>query len=309
MNFSNQIVLSEKRKDAEDAFSLMRKRLESLRSMLDERTDGNDSGGLIGRCVATCAWAVAFIIVIWLLRGYGKTPYLIPITSILSILIIALLLIMDILMQRYYSSVLHFRSEIDRMRDNLNYSINALSGMHQEMMGKKAHSWAAQLQIVPSLYTETDRIESEVTSMEGFRDGALQKLLVVVYYPLCVAWTVLLSLFISQYFYDIAYGIANSIDVYVSKDFIFTLGIILTVIAAIAEVFIAKLIWGRTGCSVTNTTLFSILVGPLITIGLAIVCILITYLIYLIVLLLHVALYIFGIIIAIGIAASFSSGG
>jgi len=313
MNFTEQIILSERRKEAEDELSRMQKRLESLRSMLNDRSDGNGRGGLIGRCAATCAWAAAFLLGIRFLRYRVYLPYvnyIVTATAIVSALIVLLLLISDILQLTHYSVILNHRSAIDRMRSNLDqYCSSSLSVNYQESMDKKAQGWAAPLPVTASLYTETDRIEREITGMESIRDGALQKLLTIVYYPLCIAWTILLSLFIGEYFYGIAYSIADVVDVSVSYDFIYNLRLVLIGLAAIGEIFMAKLVWGKTGCSVTNVTLFAILVGPLLTVGLALVCVLLTFLIYLVVVVVKAVIPIIAVIVGGWILISTWSGG
>lgn len=93
---------------------------------------------------------------------------------------------------------------------------------------------------------------------------------------------------------------------YISYDtnpILFVIGLLITVVG---EIILAKMVWSKTDCSVTNTTLFIAAVGPVMFLALVVVA---TLLVMLVVLAVSILIAIAGVILAGACVCGAISGG
>lgn len=142
-----------------------------------------------------------------------------------------------------------------------------------------------------------------MTSMESLKTGFLNGAKNVFYYAAVVMITIAGCVALFPTGGEIMTGISGES---LSGDTITTLNVIALIIVGVGEVILAKLVWSKTDCVVTNTTLFIMALGPVAFLALIAVA---TLLVMLVIGLVSIVLAILGVVAVGAIAIGCLCGG
>lgn len=295
MNLNN-FTLSSFSDAANKQFSDVQERLTKLGSSFQTRMEGKTTAGLVGSIVGTAAWIVAAIVffVFASTRVHG-TLFLIGVLTVIALL--GSLLIDEIMSFSYYGKIASYGRAVSQLQNRVNAGKSSIRSNYDNFMKAQSSGWNYALQAAPSIPEEATSIEGTLSTMESLKAGFIHGAKNVFYYIAAVA----IALVGSVALYEVGSSIMG-----VSEDTAMVLSVIATIIAIVGEVILAKLVWGKTDCTVTNLTLFILLVGPLgylALIGIG------TLLVYLVVGLFQVFLAILGVCVVGGVVFGSLSGG
>ena len=314
MNFNNSIILDTYSNNANKQFDDMHSRLSEIENSFQTRMNGKTTGGLVGSLIGTIAWLAAFIVGAVFARNMVDGTLLLIAMAIAGGLILFMLIdnIMDF---SYYGKIASYKNSISQLQNRVSIGKNSIQSNHDAFLASRAKGWNYLLSAAPSIPEEAASVEATMTSMESLKKGFISGAKNIFFYSTVIAVTVVgcIALF------PISSGIINgfieglssdteliTISTISSSDTLMTINIIALIITSLGEIMLAKLVWSKTDCNVTNTTLLIAVLGPIVFLALICAAML---LFVLVVWIIDIVLYILGVVVIGAVIFAASSGG
>ena len=314
MNFNNSIDLDKYAESANKELGDMRNRLSEIKSSFGTRMDGQTAGGTFGSLLGSILWLAAYLFGAYEAKtrlymfntGYyygSRTVENICLYAAVGVMALLLLfMIIDALMRfSYYGRLSSHRGSVTQLMNRVDKGISSI-GSHQEIFKRsKLKGWDYNLKIASSIPEEALCIEEtmkHVSSLKrGFANGAKN----FFFFTAAVVVTVAECIALFPTGNGIIMGISGESF---SSGTLLTFSIIGTVIAVIGEIILAKLAWSGSDCSVTNVTLFILLLGPVIFLA---ITALVTSIVMLVILIIPIVIYVLAIIFVLACICGSSS--
>ena len=271
MTFDNSFTLQKMTEDAKKQFDQAASRISGIESTLERRMDGKSRGNLILTLIFSVLWGAAYVYAYtFVLKRAESIPELIPkialVTLIASLVLVAAIAAGDFL---------QLKDKLVRLRSRVETGRSSMAGNTKTFLQRRASQWAMPFQTAPSVLEEASQIEAQLSNLEAVNSGLITNLKNWLFYPVCIAWTVVGCMA----FRGTAYRVLAQVGL--GGDVAKWIQIIGTAIACIVVFILAKLLWGVTNCSVTNLTLFVTAVGPLVLALLMIAAVIVIFLLQL----------------------------
>lgn len=302
MNFNESITLDTYLDKANEQFDAMQSRLSNIESNFRTRMNGKTTSDLIGAFIGTLCWFTAFIVCAFIVKDMVNDIFL-AITLIAIIGLMAFMLIDDAMNFFYYRKNSGYESSIFNLQNRVSIGKDSIKPNHETFVESKKNGWNYSLRAGKSIPEESASIEITMSNMKSLKTGFINGVKNVLYYAVAIMITVTGSVPL----FPIGKYIMSSIsDESITDEVAMILNIIALVLVGIGEIILAKLVWSKTNCAVTNITLFITLLGPIAYLALITIA---TLLVALVVVVFTVGLYILG-IIAVGaiVVGSFCGG-
>jgi len=294
MNFQNSFTLKKMQSDAQDRFSRVSGKIDTVADTLKRRLGGKSRGALVGGFVISIVWAIAYCILYAVMRE-ANHPLVTLVTLGTSVLLVVFAIIGNVVSLSYYGAILNAEAKLGKLRNRVESAKRSLSADMTNCMSRGASGWEMPLQPGSSVEEEVRKIESSLSGLEKVSGGFVNGVKNVLYYIATVGWTVAGSFL----FYQLLLPLVEDEVSDKTANIVFYIAML---IACVGAVIVAKLIWGKTECSVKNLTLLGTLNGPVVFLALALIVILVVLAVKLIIAAL-------GIIIAAIVAISCCCGG
>lgn len=275
MNFSENISLQKYADTANQKFSETENRLTQIAGSFETRMNGKSKAGIIGSMFGTICWAVAVCVFFGYIGGYvDSTLHLVCLGIALALL--GALLIDEIISFSYYGKISSYRDNINQLKNRVSVGRSSIKSNQDAFMKSHSNGWRHPLSVGTSIPEEATSIEGTINGMESLKGGFINGLKNVLFFTFAIAITAIGSWALFGTAGEIMTGISGeSID----YDTINNLCIIGLLITVVGEIILAKMVWSKTDCSVTNATIFIAAVGPLLFLALVAVATLIVMLV------------------------------
>lgn len=266
MTCSENVSLQKYADAANRQFNESETRLSEIESSFQTRMNGNTTGSLIGSILGTACWLAAFCYFFWYIRYYiGST-----VSIICFCITLALILSMfadEIISFSYYGKISSYNNNIVQLKNRVNMGKSSISSNQASFMSSRTKGWHYPLSVGSSIPEEAASIESTINGMESLKGGFINGLKNFLFFTFCIALTAAGA----WAAFGIAANIMTGFDNSIGGETIRTLCIIGLIITVIGEIILAKIVWSKTNCSVTNTTLLIAAAGPLMFLALILV--------------------------------------
>ena len=302
MAFSENISLQNYADAANKKFGECESRLSQIEGSFETRMNGKTTGSLIGAMFATVCWTVAFFVFYGFINGYVDNTLRLVCLGIALALFITMF-IDEIIGFSYYGKISSYKNNISQLKNRVSLGRSSIKSNRDTFMKSRSNGWRYSLSVGTSIPEETTSIESTINSMESLKGGFIQGLKNFLYYTFVIAITGLGSWALFGVAGEIMTGIYPDPIDYGTVNTLCTIGLVITVVG---EIILAKMVWGKTDCSVTNTTLFIAAAGPLMFLALIAVA---TLIVILVMLAIAVVVAIAGVVIAVAFICGFIFGG
>lgn len=302
MNFSENISLQMYADSAKKEFDESENRLSKIEGSFQTRMDGKTTSGLIGAMIGTLCWLVVFCIFFWLIKGYvDSTIYLI--CFVVSLALIVSLFIDEFIGLSYYGKISSYKNDITQLKKRVSIGKTNIKSNQEIFMESRSDGWHHPLSVGTSIPEEATSIESTINGMESLKGGFINGLKNFLFFTFAIAITAVGSWALFGIAGEIMTGIYPDPIDSSTVNTLCTIGLLITVVG---EIILAKLVWSKTDCSVTNITLFIVAAGPLIFLALIAVA---TLIVMLVMMVIAVVIAIAGIAIAGACICGAISGG
>lgn len=302
MNFSENISLQKYADTANQKFSETENRLTQIAGSFETRMNGKSKAGIIGSMFGTICWAVAVCVFFGYIGGYvDSTLHLVCLGIALALL--GTLLIDEIISFSYYGKISSYRDNINQLKNRVSVGRNSIKSNLDVFMKSRSNGWLHPLSVGTSIPEEACSIEGTINNMESLRGGYINTLKNFFFFTFTIAVTVIGSWALFDVAGEFMSGISGeSLD----YDTINAWCIIGLLISVVGEIILAKMVWSKTDCAVTNMTIFIAVVGPFIFLALITIS---TLLVALVIWVISLAIAIAGAALAIGLVCASVSGG
>lgn len=302
MNFSKNISLQKYADTANQEFSETENRLSQIAGSFETRMNGKSKAGIIGSMFGTICWAVAVCVFFGYIGGYvDSTLHLVCLGIALALL--GTLLIDEIISFSYYGKISSYRDNINQLKNRVSVGRSSIKSNQDAFMKSRSNGWRHPLSVGTSIPEEATSIEGTINGMESLKGGFINGLKNFLFFTFAIAITAVGSWALFGTAGEIMTGIYPDPIDYSTVNTLCTIGLLITVVG---EIILAKLVWSKTDCSVTNTTLFIAAVGPLLFLALVAVA---TLLVMLVMLAIAIVVAIAGVVIAGACVCGAISGG
>lgn len=275
MTFSENISLQNYADSANQKFNESESRLSQIEGSFQTRMNGKTTGSLVGAMFGTVCWLVAFCVFIWYIRGYVDNTIRLICFGI-SLALVASLIIDEIISFSYYGKISSYKNNITQLKNRVSVGRSSIKSNQDTFMKSRANGWRHPLSVGTSIPEEAASIESTINGMESLKGGFINGLKNFLFFTFAIAITAVGSWALFGTAGEIMTGISGE-DI--GGDTIMTLCVIGLLITVVGEIILAKMVWGKTDCSVTNTTLFIATVGPVMFLALVLVATLLVMLV------------------------------
>lgn len=302
MNFNNSIMLDTYSNSANKQFGDMQSRLSEIENSFQTRMNGKTTGGLVGSLIGTIAWLAAFIACAVFARNMVDSTMLLIAMAIAGGLILFMLIdnIMDF---SYYGKIASYKNSISQLQNRVSIGKNSIKSNHDAFMASRTKGWNYLLNAAPSIPEEATSVETTMTNMESLKKGFISGAKNFFFYATVVAITVVGCVALFPTGSSIITGITGES---ISSDTLMAFNVIGLIVTGVGEIILAKLVWSKTDCNVTNTTLFIVALGPIAFLALLLVA---TLLVMLVMWLVGVVLAILAVVAVGGTIFAATSGG
>ncbi|MGN1250950.1 MAG: hypothetical protein ACI4XW_12820, partial [Candidatus Spyradocola sp.] len=290
MNFKESTALNVYSIDAEKQFNEIQNRLSRIDSSFNTRMNGKTSASLTGSLMGTLAWLVVFVVCA-IIAANLVHGVLLAITMIAVLGLITFMLIDNITDFSYYGNIAAHRSSVTQLQYRVRIGRTSIRSNHDAFMASRASGWNFALSAGASIPEEAASIEATMANMESLKKGFVNSAKNFFFYAAVVMVTITGCVALFPAGSGIITGISGTS---MSADTLTVLNVIALLIVGVGEVILANIVWSRTDCNVTNTTLFVMAAGPITFLALIAIA---TLLIVLIIGLVSVVLAILGIIV------------
>lgn len=302
MNFSENISLQKYADTANQKFSETENRLSQISGSFETRMNGKSKAGIIGSMIATICWAVAVCVFFGYIRGYVDGTLSLVCLGIAFALLVTML-IDEIINFSYYGKISSYKDNINQLKNRVSLGRSSIKSNQDTFMKSRSNGWRHPLSAGTSIPEEATSIESTINGMESLKGGFINGLKNFLFFTFAIAITAIGSWALFGTAGEIMTGIYPDPIDYSTVNTLCTIGLLITVVG---EIILAKLVWSKTDCSVTNTTLFIAAVGPLLFLALIAVA---TLLVMLVILAIAIVVAIAGVVIAGACVCGAISGG
>lgn len=275
MTFSENISLQKYADSANQKFNESESRLSQIEGSFQTRMNGKTTGSLVGAMFGTVCWLVAFCVFFWYIRGYVDNTISLICFGI-SLALVASLIIDEIISFSYYGKISSYKNNITQLKNRVSVGRSSIKSNQDTFMKSRANGWRHPLSVGTSIPEEAASIESTINGMESLKGGFINGLKNFLFFTFAIAITAVGSWALFGTAGEIMTGISGE-DI--GGDTIMTLCVIGLLITVVGEIILAKMVWGKTDCSVTNTTLFIAAVGPVMFLALVLVATLLVMLV------------------------------
>lgn len=267
MNFNENDPLKKYADEANQKFAEAETRMDKIERTMDTCMNGKSKTGIVVSMIGTICWAVAICIFFGFIRGNVNNTFH-TICLVISLVFLGLMFIDEATSYSYYGKISNYRDDISRLRHRISQSKSSITADQETFMKSGSNEWNHPLSAGTSIPKEIASIEDDINSMKPLNSGLIHDLKNFLFFVFAVAFTIVGSLGL----FDIAGEIITSILMeFADIDFDSELvaSVICLVITVIGEIILAKLVWSKTGCSVTNVTLFIAVAGPILFMAVA----------------------------------------
>lgn len=304
MNFNESVTLNTYSDKASKQFNEMQNRLSKIDNSFQTRMAGKTMNGLVGSFIGTFCWLAVFIaLAIVINTMVGEKLLLIPFT-IVVIGLVFFMLIDNIINFSYYGKISDYKNSVSQLQNRVNSGKNSIESNHEAFMKAKLKGWNFILNAGESIPEEAMSIESTMTNMESLKKGFVNSAKNVFYYAAVVIITIVGGISLFPISSKIMCGISKRDDL--SSSTLLTLNIIALVLVGIGGIILAKVVWGKTNCSVTNVTLLILFFSPVAFLLLITIA---TLLVILVIGVAKILLYILGTVALLALFFACVSGG
>lgn len=263
MNLENNITLNNMADIAERRFEQTGKQLEEIEGGFHARMNGRSMGGLLFSFVGTTIWLIVFGACAGYFQRYVNEILLMVTTGAAAILILVMY-IDDAVNFSYYKKISAYKAKVSQLRTRVNIGKDAIRANRDEFMNAGRAGWNYALNVGSSIPDEAAAVTSKMSSMDSLKNGFLYKVKNVFYYIVAVLIALLGSMALFGTAKVMMYRVALQFaDKALSDNVLLIICWVATVLVCVVEFFLAKIIWSRTGCSVTNLTIGAVCIGPL----------------------------------------------
>lgn len=302
MNFSENITLDVYSQNAHKQFDEMQSRLSTISNSFQTRMDGKSTGGIIGSLIVTLLWLAAFIVSAIIARSYVNNTMLLIAVGIAVGLVI--FMIIDTIMDfSYYGKISSYKHSIAELQTRVDVGKNSIKANHDSFLSSRTNGWNYTLNAANSIPDEATAIEATMAGMESVKKGFINGAKNAFFFATAIAITVVGSIALFPTGYSIVEGITGE---YIPSDTMNVLNIIALIIVCVGVVLLAKLVWSKTDCNVTNTTVLISVIGPLAYLALVLVA---TVVVSLVILAVHLFLMVLAVVVAGAAIFASTSGG
>ncbi len=245
---------------AEKTFESTDKRLKEIESNFHSRMGGRTMGGVIGAFLGTALWIAGYAYAAVNLRSYLYVDNTLFMAVIVAIGLLLILMVIDELLNfSYFGKVSSYGSKVKKLKSRVGVGHESISANKDAYMKTKDVGWNYRLTAGESIPDEAAMIERSLNSMDSLKKRFLYMSKNGLYFLVTILITVIGSMALFPTAMDFLGRISSLSDETTPK--ICWVGMI---VACICEIFVAKLIWSRSGCYVGNMTLFGIVTGPIV---------------------------------------------
>ena len=302
MNFNESIILNTYSDNANKQFTEMQGRLSKIESSFQTRMDGKTTSGLVGSFIGTLTWLAAFIACALMVRKLVDGT-LLTIALIAVLGLVAFMLIDNIMNFSYYGKIAAYRNSVSQLQNRVSVGKSSIKLNHDAFMGSKVKGWNYLLNAAPSIPEEATSIEATMTNVESLKKGFINGAKNVFFYAAVEMITIAGCVALFPIGGKIITEISGES---ISSDTLMILNVIALILIGVGESILAKLVWSRTDCTVTNTSLFIMLPGPIAFLALIAIA---TLLVMLVMWLVGVVLTILAVVVAGAVVIGCLCGG
>lgn len=298
MNFEGNITLKAYADEANQQFNSMQNRLEEMESSFEDKMNGRTTNKLTLSFIGTIAWAI--LLIVGAIFAFEVTETISLIVSVIVVLALLAVMMLDTIMSySYYGTIDTHKNSIAQLRNRVIVGRSSIQSNHDAFLGSKSRSWNFFLNMAPSIPDEAKTIESTVANMESLKKGIINILKNALYFASAVAVTITGGLAFFEMGEEIIGMGGDAFETSIDSETCLILNLIGLAIAVALEVFLAKVVWSKSSCSVNNVTLFIMLLGPVLYLAVvAIATLLIVAIIYFIAIAISLAIAAGGIALA-----------
>lgn len=302
MSFKDSITLNTYSDNANKQFNEMKSRLSEIENSFQTRMNGKTTGGLVGSLVGTIAWLAVFVIAAIMVRGVVDSTLLL-VAFLIALALIVFMLIDNIMDFSYYGKIASYKSAVSQLQNRVSVGQSSIKANHDAFMGAKVRGWNYLLNAAPSIPNEATSIERTMTGMESLKKGFVSKAKNFFFFATVIAVTVIGSVALFPVGGNIIEGI---IDESIASDTLMALNVIAMILVGVGEIILAKLLWSKTDCNVTGTTLFVIALAPIAYLALVAVA---TIIVKLVIWAVSIVLAILAVVVVGAVVFACTSGG
>ena len=302
MNFNESITLDTYSDNANKQFDEMQARLSKTDGGFQNRMEGHTTSDLIGSFIGTLAWLAAFIVCAIMIRKMVSGVILA--FAMITVLGLVIFMLIDNSMNfTYYGNIDNYRNSVTRLQNRVSVGKNSIKSNHSAFVGAKENGWNYLLNAAYSIPEEAASIEATMANIETLKTGFINNAKIVFYYAASVMITVAGCVALFPVGSKIITGISGET---LSADIIRTLNTIALLLVVVAEVFLARFVWGKTDCTVTNLTLFAVAIGPIAYMALIAVA---TFIVMLAIMVMYIVIALVALAVGVAFLSGFFSGG
>ena len=302
MIFSEKISLKKYVDSANEQFEESESRLSQIEESLETRMNGKTTGSIVGAMFGTVCWLAVFCIGFQYIKEYVEGT-LSKVCLGIAVALIITLFIDEIIDLSYYGKISSYKNNILQLKNRISIGRSSIKSNQGIFMKARENGWYYPLTAGTSIYEEAALIEETMNSMESLKGGLINGLKNFLYFTVVISITGVGSWALFGTAAQIISGIyGKSMD----SDILMTLCIIALLIVEVGEVILAKIMWGKTECSVTNITLLMAPSGPVLFLALIAVA---AVIVMLVVMAVSVVIALAAAVLAIGVFFASISGG
>lgn len=265
MNFDKSIKIDRYTKEANQRFDETQRRLSAIEDSFYTRADGKTVGGMVGSMIGTVVWLAVLIAGAYFVRDMVDRR-LLWITAVTAGLLLLSMFIDHVMDFFYYGKIVSNQKIIAAMQSMVQNGKSLIGSNRDAFMAAGASGWNYRLNVMPSIPGAATAMEIAMSRMKTVQKESVNISKNFLFYATVVAITVVGGITFFPFGRLIVAWARSTIGGAESFSAdtvtIFSAGVL--VVAGILEILLAKYVWSRTDCNVTNATLFIALLGPIL---------------------------------------------
>ena len=259
MKLQDNVKLGAYEESARKEFSETQTRLSEIEGSFRSRMDGKSIGSLVGSLIGTLFWLGAFLVGAYYARKTGMNELLLKIAFYSSMALILAKVIDVIVNFSYYGKVNSYLNEVRQLQNRVGSGEKAMRKNQEAFQRAKEKGWDYRLKAASSVPGEVKKLLGRTSALEslnkGFLNGLKNFLFFVTVIAVAAAGCLALFPFLTHKIITMTHG---AIEV----STLHYLLIAAAVIVGIFSIILARLIWSKTDCEVTNVTLLAMPIAP-----------------------------------------------
>lgn len=294
MDFNKCFLFDKYSENASMQFDDTSRSLRDLESSFHSKMNGKTVGGLFASFVGTVIWLAIFKFCGFYARNMINNVYLI-IAAVVTFLLLFIMLLDNFIDLVYCEKITSYKNLIVELKNVVRHEKDSLHVNTGIFLNSRASGWNLELHVAPSVPSESRSIASTMSNIENIQKGFLFGAKNFFFFSTVIVITIVGCIALFPTASEIFAGTTSAAFDSISSDVLMLINIAAMIIAVIGVTIIAKFIWSKTDCNVTNLTLFVLLLGPILFIALvaivALVVLICSYLIAIIIALAIVAMF------------------